>query len=91
MTDPYEVDDDGNPVTDDPLRRQVDATLRFMALTTAIGLVIIVILAIAISSIRGVLLLVGFVYLLTSVAAYWYLRRTLNARLKSGVPPADVE
>jgi ABC-type bacteriocin/lantibiotic exporter with double-glycine peptidase domain len=91
VTSPDEVDDEGNPRTDDPLRRQVDATLRFMALTTVIGLVIIVILAIAISNIRGVLLLIGFVYLLTSVAAYWYLRRTLNARLKSGVRPADVE
>ena len=31
----------------------------------------------------------GFVYLLTSVAAYWYLRRTFNARLERGVPVAE--
>jgi hypothetical protein len=99
MAEPYEVDDDGNPVAEadsvaemDPaaeaaLRRQVEATLRFMALSTVVGLVIIAILAIAVSSIRGVMILVGIVYLLTSAAAYWYLRRTFEARLKRGVPP----
>jgi hypothetical protein len=81
MTDSYEVDDEGNPVADDPVRRQIEATLRFMALTTAIGLVIIAILAVILSDIRGVLILVGFVYLLTSVAAYWYLRRKFAAQL----------
>jgi hypothetical protein len=35
-----------------------------------------------------VLILVGFVYLVTSAAAYWYLRRTFNARLAGGVPVA---
>jgi ABC-type xylose transport system permease subunit len=82
VADPYEVDDEGDPVTDDPLRRQVEATLRFMALTTAIGLVIIAILAALLSDIRGVMILVGIVYLLTSAAAYWYLRRTLLGRLR---------
>jgi hypothetical protein len=84
MADPREVDD--------PLRRQVEATLRFMALTTVIGLVIIAILAVLLSGARGVMILVGLVYLVTSVTAYWYLRRTLNARLKragsAGAPPA---
>jgi hypothetical protein len=89
VPDPHEVDDEGDPAADDPLRRQVEATLRFMALTTAIGLAIIVILAIAISSIRGVLILVGLVYLLTSVAAYWYLRRKFAARLTSPRPSSD--
>jgi hypothetical protein len=89
VTDPYEVDDEGNPVAEDPLRRQVEATLRFMALTTLIGLVIIAILAIAISSIRGVLILVGFVYLVTSVAAYWYLRRKFTGRLTSPPPSSN--
>ena len=105
MSDPYEVDDQGNPVAEadavaevDPaateaLRRQVDATLRFMALSTIVGLVIIAILAVVLADIRGVLILVGFVYLVTSAAAYWYLRRTFNARLERGIPvaaaPAD--
>ena len=89
MADPYEVDDEGNPVGDDPLRRQVDATLRFMALTTVVGLVVIAILAVVLPGARGVLILVGIVYLITSVTAYWYLRLTLKARLKRGVPPAS--
>jgi hypothetical protein len=99
MADPYEVDAQGNPIAEadraaenDPaateaLRRQVDATLRFMALTTVIGLVIIAILAVLLADIRGVMVFVGIVYLLTSAAAYWYLRRTLTARLKRGAPP----
>lgn len=41
------------------------------------------------ADIRGVLILVGFVYLVTSAAAYWYLRRTFNARLARGVPVAE--
>jgi hypothetical protein len=91
MADPHEVDDEGNPVTDDPLRRQVDATLRFLALTTAIGLVVIAILAVLLSGVRGVMVLVGIVYLLTSATAYWYLRRTLNARLKRAAPPIETK
>ena len=105
MADPYEVDAEGKPVAEadsvgeiDPaateaLRRQVDATLRFMALSTIVGLVIIAILAIVLADVRGVMILVGFVYLVTSAAAYWYLRRTFNARLERGIPvaapPAD--
>ncbi len=88
MADPYEVDEQGNPVADGPLRRQVEATLRFMALATAVGLMIIAILAVLLPGIRGVMIFVGVVYLLTSVTAYWYLRRTLNGRLKRGAPPA---
>jgi ABC-type bacteriocin/lantibiotic exporter with double-glycine peptidase domain len=89
MTDPYEVDDEGSPVADDPVRRQIEATLRFMALTTVAGVVIIAILAVVLSGARGVLILVGLVYLVTSVTAYWYLRRTLNARLERADPPAS--
>jgi hypothetical protein len=100
VADPYEVDDEGNPVAEadsvaeiDPaateaLRRQVDATLHFMALSTIAGLVIIAILAAVLADIRGVLILVGFVYLVTSAAAYWYLRRTFNTRLERGIPVA---
>ncbi len=101
MADPYEVDDEGNPVAapdtvaegdlpaDDPLRRQIDATLRFVALSTVVGVVIIAILAALLSDERGVLILVGIVYLVTSVTAYWYLRRTLIARLKKhGTSPS---
>jgi hypothetical protein len=102
MADPYEVEDQGNPVVEaesttgsDPaaeeaLRRQVEATLRFMTLSTVIGVVIIAILAVVLSDIRGVMILVGIVYLVTSVAAYWYLRRTFNARLERGVSAPEI-
>jgi hypothetical protein len=100
VADPYEVDDEGNPVADtdtlpegDPaaqeaLRRQVEQTLRFMRLSTVIGVVVIAILAIVLSDVRGVMILVGLVYLVTSVTAYWYLRRTLDARIKRAGSPA---
>jgi heme/copper-type cytochrome/quinol oxidase subunit 2 len=90
----YEVNAAGEPVAEAPdgaanaaMRRQVDTTLRFMAITTLIGLLVIAVLAIFASGIRGVLILVGFVYLLSSLGAYFYLRRTLNNRLERGIPP----
>jgi hypothetical protein len=106
VADPYEVDDQGNPVAEadtageaDPaateaLRRQVEATLRFLALSTVVGLAIIAILAVVLKDSRGVMILVGIVYLVTSASAYWYLRRTFKARIARGVasaeaPPAD--
>ena len=101
MSDPYEVDDEGNAVAEpapagepDPaaeaaLRRQIEQTLRFMRLQTVIGLVVIVILAVILSDVRGVLILVGIVYLLTSLGAYWYLRRNFMGRLKRVAPGAD--
>ena len=104
MADPYEVDADGNPVAEaesveiDPeatelLRRQIETTLRFMTLSTVVGLVIIAILAVILKDSRGVLILVGIVYLVTSVVAQLYLRRNFAARLKRGVrvAPADQE
>jgi ABC-type xylose transport system permease subunit len=101
MPDPYEVDDQGNAVAEedsaaerDPaaeaaLRRQVDATLRFMALSTVVGVIIIAILAVVLADVRGVMILVGIVYLVTSVVAYMYLRRTFNKRLKLGAQPPN--
>ena len=100
MSNPYEVDDEGNPAVDaesvaeggsatapDPaeeavVRRQVETTLRAMMLSTLVGLVVIVVIAVAVSSIRGVMILVGVVYLASSLAAQWYLRRRFMARLK---------
>jgi hypothetical protein len=90
----YEVDADGEPIAehddaaaDAAMRRQVEVTLRFMVVTTLIGLLVIAVLAVFASGIRGVLILVGAVYLLTSLGAYLYLRRTLNNRLERGIPP----
>jgi ABC-type bacteriocin/lantibiotic exporter with double-glycine peptidase domain len=100
VPDPYEVDAEGNPVAEadsaaepDPaaeaaLRRQIQATLRFMTLSTVIGVVIIAILAVVLKDSRGVMILVGIVYLVTSVVAQLYLRRSLEARMKRALPPA---
>ena len=96
MADPYEVDDQGNPVAEaesvgqwDPaeeavLKRQIQATLRFMTLSTVIGVVIIAVLAVVLKDSRGVMILVGIVYLVTSVVAQVYLRRSFDQRLKRG-------
>ena len=89
MADPYDPPAEADPAAREALRRQIDATLRFMALSTIVGLVIIAILAVVLADIRGVLVLVGFVYLLTSVGAYWYLRRNFMGRLKRVAPGAD--
>jgi hypothetical protein len=100
VPDPYEVDDEGDavveaepaagsdPATEAAVRRQIEMTLRTMALSTVIGLVVIAILAIAVSSIRSVLILVGIVYLVTLLAARWYLRRKFLSQL--GGPGAGV-
>jgi hypothetical protein len=93
VADPYEVDDQGNPVAegigdDDPVRRQIETTLRFMTLSTIVGLVIIAILAVVLADVRGVLILVFIVYLVTSLTARWYLKRSFEARLKGPRPGA---
>lgn len=98
MANPYDVDDEGRPVAEaesaerpateaDPaaeavLRRQIDQTLRVMALSTIVGLIVIAVIAVVVPSIRGVMILVFFIYLVTSLAARWYLRRQFLSRLK---------
>jgi uncharacterized membrane protein YqjE len=71
----------GSSAAEEVLRRQIEQTLRFMALSTLIGLIVIVVIAVAVPSIRGVMILVGIVYLLSSLAARWYLRRRFMSRL----------
>jgi len=94
VSNPEQVDDEGRPVAEaepatgpDPaaeamIRHQIEQTLRVMALSTLIGLVVIVIVALAVPSIRGVMILVGIVYLLASLGARWYLRRRFLSRLR---------
>jgi hypothetical protein len=65
------------------MRRQIETTLRFMRLQTIVGLVVLVLLSIFVSSIRGVLILVLIIFAASSAGAYWWLRRNLNARLGS--------
>jgi ABC-type xylose transport system permease subunit len=90
MPDPYELDDEGNAVAEsdapdseeqEALRRQVDQTLRFMRLQTAVGFVVLLVLIIVLSDIRGVMVLVTIVFLLTSFVAYAFLSRTLHRRV----------
>jgi hypothetical protein len=99
VPDPYEVDDEGNPVVEaepavDPsaeegaMRRQIETTLRFMRLQTAIGIVVILALIIFVSSIRGVMVVVGIIFAFSSLGAYWWLRRNLNSRLGGSAPRA---
>jgi hypothetical protein len=77
-----------DPAAEAVLRRQLEQTLRAMALSTLIGLVVVAIVAVAVPSIRGVMILVGIVYVASSLAAQWYLRRKFLARLQD--PGADV-
>jgi hypothetical protein len=64
------------------MRRQIETTLRFMRLQTAIGIVVLLALIAFLSDIRGVLILVLVIFAFSSLGAYWWLRRNLNARLK---------
>jgi uncharacterized membrane protein YqjE len=79
----------GSSAAEEVLRRQIEQTLRFMALSTLIGLIVIVVIAVAVPSIRGVMILVGIVYLLGSLAARWYLRRRFMSRLEGPGPGAS--
>jgi predicted anti-sigma-YlaC factor YlaD len=99
VPDPYEVDDEGNPAVEaepavDPsaeeaaMRRQIEQTLRFMRLQTTLGIVVIIALIIFVSSIRGVMVVVGIIFAFSSLGAYWWLRRSLNARLGGSAPRA---
>jgi hypothetical protein len=78
------------PPTADPtaeeaaMRRQIETTLRFMRLQTAVGFVVIIALIAFMSSIRGVLALVLIIFTFSSLGAYWWLSRNLNRRLGPG-------
>ena len=93
MPDPDEVDDGGNAVAEASeeatMRRQIETTLRFMRLQTTIGIVVILALIIFVSSIRGVMILILVIFSLSSLGAYWWLRRNLNSRLKGSGPGAS--
>jgi hypothetical protein len=74
------------PAADDPeaqaaLRRQVEQTLKFMRLQTAVCFVVLLILIGVLSSLRGIMIIVTFVFLITSAVAYTFLARTLNRRV----------
>jgi uncharacterized membrane protein YqjE len=62
-------------------RAAADRLLRWLLLSTAVGVVILVVLALAISDQRPLLLAVAAAYLLSSLAAYFTLRRSLAREL----------
>jgi hypothetical protein len=64
------------------MQRQIETTLRFMRLQTFVGIIVILALFAFMSSIRGVLALVFIIFTFSSAGAYWWLRRSLNARLR---------
>jgi hypothetical protein len=68
------------------MRRQIETTLRFMRLQTAVGFIVIVALIIFMSSIRNVLALVLIIFTFSSLGAYWWLQRNLNSRLGTPNP-----
>jgi ABC-type bacteriocin/lantibiotic exporter with double-glycine peptidase domain len=71
-----------DPAEEAAVRRQIESTLRVMTISAAIGLVVLVVLAIAVSSLRGVFILAAIVYLFGSLGAQWYLRRRFLGNLK---------
>lgn len=71
-----------DPAEEAAIRQQVEQALRVMTISMVVGLVVIVILAVAISSLRGVLLLAAFIYLFGSMGTQWYLRRRFLGHLK---------
>lgn len=66
------------------MQRQIETTLRFMRLQTAVGIIVILALIAFVSSIRGVMVLVLIIFAFSSAGAYWWLRRNLNRRLGGG-------
>jgi ABC-type arginine/histidine transport system permease subunit len=70
-----------DPAEEAAIRRQVEATLRVMKISMVVGVVVLVILAIAVSSLRGVFLLAAIIYLFGSLGTQWYLRRKFLGQL----------
>ena len=71
----------GHEAGEDLTRAAADRLLRWLRLSTALGVVVLVVLAIAASDQRGLLLAVAGAYLLASLAAYFTLRRSLEREL----------
>jgi hypothetical protein len=76
-----------DPEAQAALRRQVEQTLKFMRVQTAVGFVVLLILIAVLSSLRGIMIIVTFVFLLTSAVAYTFLARTLNRKVLGYQPP----
>jgi ABC-type bacteriocin/lantibiotic exporter with double-glycine peptidase domain len=70
------------PAEEAEIRQQVEQALKKMTLYMVVGLVLLVVLAVAVSSLRGVFILAAIVYLFGSLGAQWYLRRRFLGPLK---------
>ena len=71
-----------DPAEEEAIRRQVEQTLRVMKLSMVFGVVVLVILAVVVSSLRGVFILAAIIYLFGSLGTQWYLRRRFLSQLK---------
>ena len=71
-----------DPAEEAAIRRQVESTLRVMKLSMVVGVIVLLILAIAVSSLRGLFLLAAIIYLFGSLGTQWYLRRRFLGPLK---------
>jgi len=71
-----------DPAEEEAIRRQVEQTLRVMKLSMVFGVVVLVILAVVVSSLRGVFILAAIIYLFGSLGTQWYLRRRFLRQLQ---------
>ncbi len=71
-----------DPAEEAAIRRQVERTLRVMTLSMIAGVIVLVVLAAVVSSLRGVFILAAIIYLFGSLGTQWYLRRRFLGPLK---------
>ena len=71
-----------DPAEEAAIRRQVERTLRVMTLSMIVGVIVLVVLAAVVSSLRGVFILAAIIYLFGSLGTQWYLRRRFLGPLK---------
>ncbi len=62
-------------------RAAADRATRGLLASTVFGVILIVVVALIVSEHRGLLLAIGAIYLLTSLGAYFGLRRSLDRAL----------
>jgi ABC-type bacteriocin/lantibiotic exporter with double-glycine peptidase domain len=71
-----------DPAEEAAIRSQVERTLRVMMLSMIVGVIVLVVLAAVVSSLRGVFILAAIIYLFGSLGTQWYLRRRFLGPLK---------
>ncbi|HEX3360865.1 MAG TPA: hypothetical protein VHS74_07740 [Solirubrobacterales bacterium] len=71
-----------DPAEEAAIRHQVERTLRVMTLSMIVGVIVLLVLAAVVSSLRGVFILAAIIYLFGSLGTQWYLRRRFLGPLK---------